>query len=105
MPPAAGAIRGTPPETQAPQLCSIAEEPPEGEDWVSEIKLDGYRLIVSVDHGTVRLLTRNGHDWADRLLSVAKAMGALNDETAMHNEWRRIAREDFRRLEKECGIR
>jgi bifunctional non-homologous end joining protein LigD len=50
-PPAAGAIRGTPPETQAPQLCSIAEEPPEGEDWVSEIKLDGYRLIVSVDQG------------------------------------------------------
>jgi bifunctional non-homologous end joining protein LigD len=68
---------------QEPQLCSIAEEPPEGEDWLSEIKLDGYRLIVSVDHGTVRLLTRNGHDWADRLPSVAKVMGALNVETAL----------------------
>src|SRR4051794_4540005 len=82
-PPAPGAVRGALPQTQEPQLCSIAEEPPEGEDWVSEIKLDGYRLIVSVDHGTVRLLTRNGHDWADRLPSVAKAMSALNVETAM----------------------
>jgi bifunctional non-homologous end joining protein LigD len=82
-PPATGAVRGALPQAQEPQLCSIAEEPPEGEDWISEIKLDGYRLIVSVDQGAVRLLTRNGHDWADRLPSVAKAMSALSVHTAM----------------------
>jgi ATP-dependent DNA ligase len=31
------------PDKQAPQLCSIAREPPEDDERVSEIKFDGYR--------------------------------------------------------------
>ena len=38
-------IRGTLPERQAPQLCSLVAEPPEGEEWIPEIKFDGYRLL------------------------------------------------------------
>ena len=76
-------MRGTLPREQAPQLAAIAEAPPEGEGWFSEIKFDGYRLLASVDHGEVRLLTRNGHDWADRLPAVAKAVGALGVRTAL----------------------
>ena len=48
--PAAGAVRGALPREQAPELASIAEAPPEGEGWVSEIKFDGYRLLASLDH-------------------------------------------------------
>jgi bifunctional non-homologous end joining protein LigD len=50
---------------------------------VSEIKFDGYRLLARVDHGEVRLLTRNGHDWADRLPAVAQAVAALGVRTAL----------------------
>jgi bifunctional non-homologous end joining protein LigD len=40
-PPAPGAVRGTPPADQAPQLCKLVEDPPDGANWISEIKFDG----------------------------------------------------------------
>ncbi len=36
---------------------------PVGEEWLSEVKLDGYRLLAAIDQGQVRLLTRKGLDW------------------------------------------
>jgi hypothetical protein len=63
---------GALPAAQAPQLCQLVTSPPETDDWLSEIKFDGYRFIVSLDHGRVRLLTRKGLDWADRLPHIAK---------------------------------
>ena len=77
-PPAPGAVRGTPPADQAPQLCKLVEDPPDGANWISEIKFDGYRLLAWLNGGNVRLVTRNGHDWADRLPAVAKAVGQLD---------------------------
>ena len=71
------------PEAQAPQLCMLAEIPPDGATWLSEIKFDGYRLLASVHGGGVRLLTRNGHDWASRMPSVAAAFKALPVKSAM----------------------
>lgn len=81
--PAPGAKRGKLPKRQPPQLCAIADDPPIGNDWVSEIKFDGYRLLAWIDHGKVRLITRNGHDWTDRLPAVANAVGKLDVETAL----------------------
>jgi len=51
-----------------PCLPSPGEQPPTGPDWVQEIKHDGYRLMARRDALSVgiRLLTRNGHDWASR---------------------------------------
>jgi bifunctional non-homologous end joining protein LigD len=81
--PAAGAIRGPMPDIQKPQLCSLVPKAPEGEEWISEVKFDGYRLIGAVDDGKVRLLTRNGLDWAARMPSVARAVGELPVRSAM----------------------
>jgi bifunctional non-homologous end joining protein LigD len=64
---AADAIRGPMPDMQKPQLCSLVPRAPEGEDWISEVKFDGYRLISAVENGKTRLLTRNGLDWAARM--------------------------------------
>ena len=61
----------------------MAEEPPEGEGWISEIKFDGYRLLCWIDHGKVRVVTRNGLDWTDRLPAVAREVGELNVEAAL----------------------
>jgi bifunctional non-homologous end joining protein LigD len=82
-PPADGAVRAKLPQRQAPQLASLAEEPPKGEGWISEIKFDGYRLLCWIDHGKVRLVTRNGLDWTDRLPAVAREVGTLNVGTAL----------------------
>ncbi len=82
-PPAEGAVRAELPQRQAPQLASVTDKPPEGQGWVSEIKFDGYRLLCWLDHGKVRLLTRNGLDWTDRLPAVARSVAGLRAETAL----------------------
>jgi bifunctional non-homologous end joining protein LigD len=64
-------------------LASVAEGPPEDEGWLTEIKFDGYRILASVDHGKVRLLTRNGNDWTDRLPAVAKTISQLDADSAL----------------------
>jgi bifunctional non-homologous end joining protein LigD len=82
-PPAEGARRATLPDKQAPQLAEVVENAPEGDDWLTEIKFDGYRLLIFVQDGRARVMTRNGHDWTDRLPAVAKAASALRVESAL----------------------
>src|SRR5439155_12112506 len=47
----------------APQLATLATEPPAGDEWLHEIKYDGYRLLARIERGDVRLPTRKGLDW------------------------------------------
>jgi bifunctional non-homologous end joining protein LigD len=82
-PPAPKAVKGKLPADQAPRLCTPVEDVPDGSDWLNEIKFDGYRLLAWVHGGKVRLVTRNGHDWADRLPAVARALGTLQVQSAV----------------------
>jgi bifunctional non-homologous end joining protein LigD len=75
--PAPGAVRGLPPANQAPQLCTLVRQSPKGAGWFSEVKFDGYRFLAWKGIDGIRLVTRNGHDWADRLPAVAASIGAL----------------------------
>ncbi len=66
------------PEALSPQLASLATRlPASPEDWLYEIKFDGYRMLVRVEHGKARFLTRNGHDWTTRLSRLRKTIEAL----------------------------
>ena len=58
-PPALAFTRKMPPFI-APQLCKSASRPPSGEDWVHEIKLDGYRMQLRVEDGHSTMRTRKG---------------------------------------------
>ncbi len=78
-----GAHKATLPKTLKPQLASPISAPPEGEGWLHEIKLDGYRTIAIVKDGKARLITRNGHDWTDRYGDVAKPFAALPCDAAI----------------------
>jgi bifunctional non-homologous end joining protein LigD len=60
-----------------PCLPSPADGPPSGPDWVHEIKHDGYRLMARRDPVGVRLLTRNGLDWAPRYPAIVEAVNHL----------------------------
>lgn len=64
------------PEAFSPQLATLVDRAPEG-DWHYEIKFDGYRILARILKGEVRLFTRNGHDWTERLPRQAKALQAL----------------------------
>jgi ATP-dependent DNA ligase len=48
------------PQPLLPQLARPRAKLPEGEDWASEPKWDGFRAIAFVDGGDVHLQSRNG---------------------------------------------
>jgi bifunctional non-homologous end joining protein LigD len=62
-----------------PQLCKSVSRPPSGQDWVHEIKLDGYRMQLRVEDGEGIMRTRKGLDWTPRFASVAKSASSLPD--------------------------
>lgn len=64
------------PEQFTPQLATLVDRAPDGE-WQYEIKFDGYRMLARIRDGEVRLFTRNGHDWTERLPRQVKALHAL----------------------------
>ena len=49
---------------------------PIGDDWVYEVKWDGYRVIATVDGGEATLRSRNGNDLSGRFATVARALPA-----------------------------
>ena len=61
----------------APQLAKLADKPPSGGQWLHEIKWDGYRLVVTVVGGKVRIWSRNGIEWTDKVPEVRDAIALL----------------------------
>ncbi len=74
------------PKTLAPELATLVDQAPEGDDWVHEIKLDGYRVIARVNRGDVTLLTRNGKDWTARMPTLRAALEQLDAEALLDGE-------------------
>ncbi len=50
--------------------------PPDGPEWLHEIKFDGYRMHARLDRATVRLLTRTGLDWTPKYPAIAAAIAS-----------------------------
>ncbi len=71
------------PDFIPPQLALESTSTPNTDDWIHELKLDGYRIQArkSTPRGkstpNVQLLTRKGIDWTHRMPAVAKAVAAL----------------------------
>lgn len=77
------ARRASPPATLPPQLATPSERAPTGRNWLHEIKFDGYRIVVHIEHGKARLMTRNGQDWTARLRAQARQLEALPVQQAI----------------------
>ena len=65
-----------------PQLATLRDEPPAGDDWLHELKFDGYRIQALIAGHQVRLITRNGKDWTGRYPTVASALAGLKVKSA-----------------------
>ena len=78
-----GAVRGPLPRTQPLALAMVVEAPPDGDEWLHEIKHDGYRIVARIEEGEVRLVSRNGKDWTKEFPQVARAVGRLPAGTAL----------------------
>lgn len=71
------------PRWQEPQLATLVKEPPDGEEWLAEMKYDGYRALIAIAGGQAKVFTRNGKDWTDKFGSIAAAAAALPTEGTM----------------------
>jgi len=78
-----GARKLVMPEFVAPQLATLTDKPPPGDQWFHELKFDGYRLQCHLHAGQVRLWTRNENDWTAKFPSVVKAVKALRVKSAI----------------------
>jgi len=61
-----------------PCLPSLTDDPPAGEDWIHEVKHDGYRTILIIEGAHVRAFTRNGHDWSHRYRTFCSEARSLS---------------------------
>ena len=57
-----------------PQLATLKSKAPKGEQWLNEIKYDGYRIQVHANRGRKKVYTRNGLDWTKRFSTIAAAL-------------------------------
>lgn len=64
-----------------PQLAKPQDSPPEGEQWLHEIKWDGYRILATIAKGEVRLWSRNALEWTEKLPEIRAAIESLRLES------------------------
>jgi bifunctional non-homologous end joining protein LigD len=71
------------PDFVAPQLATLTTTPPEGSEWVHEIKYDGYRAIAAIAGADCRLYTRSGQDWTEKFATIAASLRQLHVGSAL----------------------
>jgi bifunctional non-homologous end joining protein LigD len=59
------------------------EHPPTGDDWIHEIKFDGYRAQAHKGDGRVTVFSRRGYNWTDRFGLIGELTGRLPAESVI----------------------
>ena len=79
----ARSTQGPLPRFVKPQLATLVDAVPTGNDWLHEIKYDGYRALIAVSGSRVELYTRNGLDWTEKFTPLVKAIAELDLPSAL----------------------
>jgi bifunctional non-homologous end joining protein LigD len=89
-----------------PQLATLKSRAPKGEQWLHEIKYDGYRIQVHFNRGRKNVYTRNGLDWTKRFTEIAGAL-AIQGEAIIDGEIVVVheGRTNFSELQAELAAR
>ncbi len=66
----------------APMLATLVKTAPDGEEWIHEIKYDGYRMLSRLDKGRLQIASRNGKDWTDRFAAIGADLKQLKARSA-----------------------
>ena len=67
----------------APCLPSSAPQAPSGEEWLHEIKHDGFRVIARKEGTRVKLYSRPGNDLTDRFPLIVEALAKLRPRSCI----------------------
>lgn len=71
------------PRWREPQLATLVGDAPDGGQWLSEMKYDGYRALIAVAGEQVKIYTRSGLDWTEKFPTIAAAASALGVGSAL----------------------
>jgi bifunctional non-homologous end joining protein LigD len=77
-----GAKQAALPRQMNPMLATLVDAAPDGDDWLHEVKYDGYRMVCRVEDGEVEISSRNGKPWTGALRGIAAAVGELPVKSA-----------------------
>ena len=69
-----------------PMLCTLVTKPFDRQDWLFEIKWDGFRAIGSKHAGKIDLYSRNQLNFLERFTPVAEALGELTHDVILDGE-------------------
>jgi bifunctional non-homologous end joining protein LigD len=78
-----GARKAPIPDEPMAQLATLVEKPPEGDNWLHEVKFDGYRILCKIHRGRAQLLSRRANDWTPRFKAVAASAQRLDVHSAI----------------------
>ncbi|GAB4231037.1 MAG: DNA ligase D [Chlamydiales bacterium] len=78
--------RSNMPHRIVPMLATLIEEPFDHEEWVFEIKWDGYRAIAEVAKDHTLLYSRNFHSFNTRFPTIIQELNTLQQEMVIDGE-------------------
>jgi bifunctional non-homologous end joining protein LigD len=64
-------------------LAILVDFPPEGKEWIHEIKFDGHRLQSHIKDAKVKIFTRSGIEQSEHFPTLVKAFSDLKIESAI----------------------
>jgi len=65
-----------------PQLATLVDEAPDGDEWLHEIKYDGYRMLCRIERGACTMFSRNAKEWTANFPRIAEAAARLPAQSA-----------------------
>ena len=69
------------------QICTSIDTPPEGEEWLHQVKHDGWRVFVTVHaDGELHVRSRNGYDMAHEFALPVRGLTALGHALIIDGE-------------------
>jgi bifunctional non-homologous end joining protein LigD len=74
------------PGSVEPMLCTLTKEVIQDDKYLYELKLDGYRIISSVEKGKVRMDSRSALNYTHKYPLIAKALAALKQDVVLDGE-------------------
>jgi bifunctional non-homologous end joining protein LigD len=66
-----------------PELATLVDIMPAGDNWVHEVKFDGYRIQALVEGQNARMMTRTGLDWTPKFKTIDQDLARLGVKSAI----------------------
>ncbi len=73
-------------KTVKPMLATLVDKPFDDEDWLFEIKWDGYRALAFIRSGKVRLISRNDKSFNQMFPNVVAALKKIKENVILDGE-------------------